>query len=68
MSNMSYCRFRNTVEDLYDCQETLDDWDFGELSKGEIEAAMRLVRMCKRIAAMDEECELLDALQEFSGR
>ena len=24
MSNMSYCRFRNTVEDVEDC---IDNWD-----------------------------------------
>ena len=27
MSNMSYCRFQNTVQDLQDCYDNIDDSD-----------------------------------------
>lgn len=48
MGNMSYCRFRNTCEDLSDCQENMDDAAIGD----EEERARRvLIRMCCEIAA-----------------
>ena len=46
MSNMSYCRFENTLNDLRDCEEHLDDDD---LSKSEKEYRDRLLKLCKRI-------------------
>ena len=30
MSNMGYCRFNNTLNDLYDCIEHLDDDDLSD--------------------------------------
>jgi hypothetical protein len=46
MSNMSYCRFENTVNDLEDCYEHL----FDELdSKYEIDARERLIEICQNI-------------------
>jgi len=46
MSNMSYCRFQNTLGDLRDCQENLGD---EELSKEEERARERLIEVCKKI-------------------
>ena len=46
MSNMSYCRFENTLNDLRDCEEHLDDND---LSKPEKEFRDKLLKLCKRI-------------------
>lgn len=48
MSNMSYCRFQNTLPDLRDCEEHLEDID---LSPEEEKARKRLLRLCERIAA-----------------
>ena len=48
MGNMSYCRFSNTLEDLDDCYENIDD--ASELSKGEQEARTRLIKLCCDIA------------------
>lgn len=45
MTNMSYCRFQNTKEDLLDCEEHLDD----ELEGEEKEARIDLINICKRI-------------------
>lgn len=52
MSNMSYCRFQNTLSDLRDCQEALDDGalDNGDLSPDEDRAARALIRRCADIA------------------
>lgn len=53
MSNMSYCRFQNTVIDLNDCHDALQEMD-GEdedgLSADEARAKKRLLHLCKIIA------------------
>lgn len=53
MSNMSYCRFQNTVKDLRDCQDALDDIgdNLAELSKEEARAANALIAICQEIAS-----------------
>lgn len=48
MANMSYCRFENTLPDLRDCQESLDNCD--ELSPTEQKARRNLIRLCVEIA------------------
>ena len=59
MSNMSYCRFQNTLEDLQDCVDALDeDTDpLARLSPEERVAAKRLLKLCKQLAS-DFEGEL----------
>lgn len=47
MSNMSYCRFSNTLDDLRDCYDTMDET--ADLSTGEQEARKKLIRLCERI-------------------
>ena len=50
MSNMSYCRFRNTLADLEDCQEALEMEDeFEEMDEDEEAAMKRLIRLCGKI-------------------
>lgn len=46
MSNMSYCRFRNTLEDLRECYDNMDDHD---LSDEERQARERLIKLCAEI-------------------
>jgi flagellar biosynthesis regulator FlbT len=43
MANMSYCRFRNTLNDLLDCQYNFDNISSIE----ELVAAQRLFKMCQ---------------------
>ena len=50
MSNMSYCRFENTLADLNDCKNALDENGFEHLSDDELKAAKRLIRSCQYIA------------------
>lgn len=52
MSNMSYCRFRNTLSELQDCQGALEDGalDVDELSQDEKEAAIALICVCSHIS------------------
>ena len=47
MSNMSYCRFENTLNDLRDCYDAMGD----ELeSDTEIRARKKLIKICCDIA------------------
>lgn len=45
MPNMSYCRIQNTVEDLAECVDYLDEYRSAEEEK----AFIRLVELCRDI-------------------
>ena len=51
MANMSYCRFQNTLEDLRDCRDALNENGLKDLSADEREAAELLIQICDDIAA-----------------
>lgn len=57
MSNMSYCRFRNTLNDLEDCVYALEDTNLEDLSQEELWAAKRMRHLCK------EYIELFDSVE-----
>lgn len=57
MSNMSYCRFRNTKNDLRDCLNALTDND---LSREEHRARAILVELCHDIAEQLTKEEALE--------
>ena len=46
MPNMSYCKFQNTLPDLRDCFDSMDD----ELSPEEDRARRKLIKLCHEIA------------------
>ncbi len=52
MSNMSYCRFQNTLADLRDCHDHIYDDD---LSEDEERARKRLIKIC---------CDIVDEVEE----
>jgi hypothetical protein len=59
MANMAHCRFSNTLEDLRDCYEHMDD---GDLSEYEMRAREQLIRLIEQIAYdYGEEEEAADA-------
>lgn len=47
---MSYCRFRNTLNDLNDCKDALDENEDKDLSEEEESAKKRLIQLCQEIA------------------
>ena len=59
MSNMSYCRFENTVPDLQDC---FDHWD-DAISYREQVARKRMLKICQDIV---EYCEDNDEAIEIT--
>ena len=61
MSNMSYCRFRNTLHDLRDCILNIEDT---ELSDEEAEARYRMI---KEIAATAERYHLTEGQEYIEG-
>jgi hypothetical protein len=50
MANMSYCRFQNTLADLRDCQEAMENESDKKLSAEEARARKRLIKRCVQIA------------------
>ena len=57
MSNMSYCRFQNTLSDLRDCEQNL----FNEDLSGEEQAARKhLIELCRSIAEQTEDEQDVD--------
>jgi len=49
MGNMSYCRFQNTLSDLQDCYDSMQDRD--ELSSEEKRAKDSLIELCAGIVS-----------------
>lgn len=56
MSNMGYCRFENTLNDLRDCWEHWDDID--KDSEEEHRAQEKMLKLCQRIVNnySEEDC------------
>lgn len=51
MSNMSYCRFQNTFDDLRDCVNAMDEaytLDDMDLSQDEAHAMKRMYSFCEQ--------------------
>lgn len=48
MSNMSYCRFENTLSDFKDCLESLESDGLDDLSDTEEEAAEALADAARK--------------------
>ena len=51
MANMEYCRFENTLRDLQDCLDHINDDDLAVL---EANARLELVEVCKQIVEESE--------------
>ena len=58
MANMAHCRFQNTLGDLRDCSDYLDETD---LSEEEEKARKRLIKVCQSIV---DDAEYLDLDEE----
>lgn len=64
MSNMSYCRYENTLQDLRDCfgdmQERAETDELEPLSQSEEDAKASLINLCQKIVDLASEEEELD--------
>jgi hypothetical protein len=62
MSNMSYCRFGNTLEDLIDCRDTMrgDDEYYqsrDDISDEEYSNMEQLVEICRNIIDINDNSD-----------
>ena len=55
MPNMSYCRFENTVKDMRDCINAIEDRETDELSNYEIQALEEFLDLAHEITNLDME-------------
>ena len=72
MSNMSYCRFENTVSDLEECKEVLEEQgltgtnNYGEmLSTTEYQAAKQMIEAAREIAEQFQDVDLDEMDTEY---
>jgi hypothetical protein len=63
MSNMSYCRFENTLSDLEDCQDNFKNTQ----SIDEAQAAIDLYRLCAAIVNDNDLSDLEAHLAKLQG-
>tara|TARA_B100001173_G_C15657519_1_gene408022 strand:- start:46 stop:285 length:240 start_codon:yes stop_codon:yes gene_type:complete len=63
MPNMSYCRFENTVRDMRDCINAIEDGECDELSSYEISALKEFKEMGDEINRLDIDIDLI--LEEY---
>ncbi len=63
MSNMSYCRFENTANDLQDCIYAIQDNEINEMSEYEIRGAISLIELAKDLITNYED-NLLEGVRQ----
>ena len=57
MPNMSYCRFENTVMDIRDCINAIEERDTDELSSYEVNALSEFLDLAREITNLEYEIE-----------
>jgi len=57
MPNMSYCRFENTVKDMRDCINAIEDGETDELSNYEVNALSSFLDLAREITNLEPEIE-----------
>tara|TARA_R110002020_G_scaffold61407_1_gene165257 strand:+ start:166 stop:360 length:195 start_codon:yes stop_codon:yes gene_type:complete len=57
MGNMSYCRFKNTSQDLGDCLDAIENNELNDLADFEYEGMRDLLSYCEAILEHQEKLE-----------
>jgi len=65
MPNMSYCRFENTVMDIRDCINAIEDGECDSLSSYEISALKEFKELGDEIKSLDIDIDLI--LEEYEN-
>jgi hypothetical protein len=66
MPNMSYCRFENTVTDMQDCINAIEDRETDELSNYEVNALSSFLDLAREITNLEYEIE--EILGEYDSK
>ena len=56
---MSYCRFENTVRDIQDCIEAIEEGDVNSLSSYEVLALEELLNVSEEILRLQPDIEAI---------
>ncbi len=67
MSNMSYCRFQNTYQDLRDCVNEMEDaynLEDMELSEDEARAQKQMYQLCERFIESFDRLHYADHFED----
>lgn len=65
MPNMSYCRFENTVNDMQDCLNAIEDNECNNLSEYEIKALQHFLELGRVIVDYEDNIEqILEQYEE----
>jgi hypothetical protein len=62
MTNMSYCRFENTAQDLGDCLDAIENNEIHDLGDCEYEGIENILELCEAI--LDYRNELEEVIDE----
>ena len=65
MPNMSYCRFENTVMDIRDCINAIEERDTDSLSSYELSALKEFKELGDEIKRLDIDIDLI--LEEYDS-
>ena len=57
MPNMSYCRFENTVNDMNDCLNAIEDREVNDLSDYELRALKEFLQLGKAIVENEHDIQ-----------
>ena len=57
MPNMSYCRFENTVNDINDCLNAIEDREVNDLSDYELRALKEFLELGKAIVENEHDIQ-----------
>ena len=57
MPNMSYCRFENTVNDMQDCLNAIEDREVNDLSDYEVKALQHFSELGRVIVDYEDDIE-----------
>ena len=57
MSNMSYCRFENTSDDLQDCLNAIYNGETDDLNEYEQRGLKKILNIARTIVKMEDDIE-----------
>ena len=57
MGNMSYCRFKNTSQDLGDCLDAIENNELNDLANFEYDGLRDLLDLCEAMLEYQETIE-----------
>jgi len=67
MPNMSYCRFENTVKDMNDCLNAIEDREVNDLSDYELRALKEFLELGQVIVDNEDEIQRIIDKHYYDG-